>query len=126
MDTVYCSIVMVQNIMDTGRMIYLTVMVQRYGLTNLNTKEIILKEKGKETGPIFGQINLNIKENGAITFKTVSYFILVILKGIYLWSDGRSYEGEWRDGKMFGKGRFKNKNGRSYEGDYVNDKKVFL
>lgn len=43
---------------------------------NLNTKEIIFKEKDKEMVHIFGLINLNIKVHGTITFKTVLYYIL--------------------------------------------------
>jgi hypothetical protein len=48
---------------------------------------------------------------------------LIIYKGIYNWSDGRRYEGEWLDNNMHGKGVYTWKDGRKYEGEYFNDKK---
>lgn len=41
----------------------------------------------------------------------------------YVWSDGRTYTGEWKDNKMHGHGEFKWLDGRSYTGYYINDKK---
>ncbi len=45
--------------------------------------------------------------------------------GIYLKikfrPDGRSYEGEWLDNNMNGKGKYVWSDGRKYEGDYKND-----
>lgn len=56
------------------------------------------------------------------------YFINLIVtnlcpKGIYIWNDGKVYEGEWRKNKMHGKGICKWVGGRIYEGEYENDKK---
>merc|ERR1711957_423419 len=44
-------------------------------------------------------------------------------QGIYTWSDGRRFEGEWYDNKMHGVGRFTWADGRIYEGEYIDDKK---
>ena len=43
--------------------------------------------------------------------------------GIYIWPDGRKYNGEWKDNNMHGKGIYTWKDGRMYEGDYENDRK---
>jgi len=49
-------------------------------------------------------------------------FVIVII-GVYNWSDGRIYKGEWKNNKMEGTGEFKWPDGRKYEGQYVDDKK---
>ena len=36
--------------------------------------------------------------------------------------DGDMYEGEWQNGKAFGKGIYISANGATYIGDWVNDK----
>ena len=38
------------------------------------------------------------------------------------WSDGRVYEGEWKDGNMHGKGKMTWSDGRVYEGEWEDDK----
>lgn len=43
--------------------------------------------------------------------------------GLYKWSDGRTYDGEWRNNKMDGHGEFFWADGRKYKGAYVDDKK---
>lgn len=43
--------------------------------------------------------------------------------GVYNWSDGREYQGEWKNNKMEGQGTFQWPDGRRYEGQYVDDKK---
>ena len=43
--------------------------------------------------------------------------------GIYNWSDGRQYKGEWKNNKMEGQGVFEWPDGRKYIGEYVDDKK---
>jgi hypothetical protein len=40
-----------------------------------------------------------------------------------MWSDGRGYEGYWKNSKMHGKGIYTWKDGRRYEGEYYEDKK---
>ena len=46
--------------------------------------------------------------------------------GVYKWSDGRVYYGNWADNQMNGKGVFTWPDGRRYEGEYQNDKKMDL
>jgi hypothetical protein len=41
---------------------------------------------------------------------------------MYIWKDGRIYNGEWLDNKMHGTGLFTWPDGRKYEGEYINDK----
>ncbi|CAJ1413004.1 unnamed protein product [Effrenium voratum] len=43
--------------------------------------------------------------------------------GVYRWSDGRKFEGQWAHNRMHGYGLFTWVDGRSYEGQYVNDQK---
>lgn len=43
--------------------------------------------------------------------------------GVYEWSDGRKYEGQWKNNKMEGYGIFTWPDGRRYEGEYIDDKK---
>jgi hypothetical protein len=52
--------------------------------------------------------------------------------GVYVWNDGRKYEGisnhhiflgEWLGNNMHGKGIYTWRDGRKYEGEYRNDKK---
>ena len=43
--------------------------------------------------------------------------------GLYNFSDGRKYYGEWRNNKMDGHGKFEWPDGRKYEGEYKEGKK---
>jgi hypothetical protein len=56
---------------------------------------------------------------------TVGRDVTMALKslGVYRWSDGREYVGEWKDNKMHGKGVLVWPDGKRYEGEYVEDKK---
>jgi hypothetical protein len=38
--------------------------------------------------------------------------------GTYKWNDERTYNGEWKDGKMHGKGTSFWKEGKKYVGEY--------
>ena len=40
-------------------------------------------------------------------------------KGIHVWADGQRYEGDWVDNQQQGKGKLTFNNGDSYEGDFV-------
>mmetsp|Transcript_18330 Transcript_18330/g.41729 ORF Transcript_18330/g.41729 Transcript_18330/m.41729 type:complete len:306 (-) Transcript_18330:52-969(-) len=40
----------------------------------------------------------------------------------YIWPDGGKYEGEWKDGKMHGNGKFIEVNGTWYEGEWCEGK----
>ena len=44
-------------------------------------------------------------------------------KRVYIWSDGREYNGDWKYNKIEGEGVFKWPDGRRYIGHYKNDKK---
>lgn len=47
---------MVQNMKGNGEMIYNMDLERKYGLMDLNTKEIISKEKNTEVGYIYGKM----------------------------------------------------------------------
>ena len=51
----------------------------------------------------------------------ITLYLYVV--GIYSWSDGRKFDGEWENNKMHGQGLFTWSDGRRYTGDYVDDKK---
>ncbi len=40
--------------------------------------------------------------------------------GVFVWEDGRRYEGEYVDDKKHGKGKFKWPDGRLYDGQWEN------
>jgi len=82
----------------------------------------ILKEKKMEKANIFGRMDLGIKGFG----KIIRSMERLNNKGTYLWSDGRSYVGTWKDNCMDGKGIYTWKDGRKYEGGYYMDKKQGL
>ena len=42
-------------------------------------------------------------------------------KGSYKWADGRVYKGEWKDGKLHGKGIYQWPDNRVYAGDFFED-----
>lgn len=44
--------------------------------------------------------------------------------GIYKWPDGRSYDGEWRDGKQHGVGIFIDRNGKKRTAECKNGEKI--
>ncbi|OSM06147.1 MORN repeat-containing protein [Magnetofaba australis] len=44
-------------------------------------------------------------------------------QGLFIWRDGRRYEGEWRNGRMNGVGVMSFPLGSRYVGQFVNDKK---
>jgi hypothetical protein len=44
-------------------------------------------------------------------------------KGKYTYANGDVYEGEWKDGEKHGKGRYTYAGGSAYEGEYKDDKK---
>jgi len=43
--------------------------------------------------------------------------------GIYIWADGWTYEGEWKQNKMAGHGTYTWPDGIKYIGQYKNDLK---
>jgi hypothetical protein len=44
--------------------------------------------------------------------------------GVYTFSDGSTYSGQWKADKMHGKGVYTTKGGRTYEGQWNNGNKV--
>ncbi len=44
--------------------------------------------------------------------------------GIFTWSDGRRYEGFWKDGKQDGQGKYYLKNGTSKFAEWEDGKRV--
>lgn len=47
-------------------------------------------------------------------------------KGFYVWHDGSTYEGDFRDDLRHGNGLFNWSNGESYKGDYLEDERTGL
>jgi hypothetical protein len=48
----------------------------------------------------------------------------ILFTGIYKWPDGRSYDGEWRDGKQHGEGIFIDRNGKKRTAECKNGEKI--
>lgn len=65
------------------------------------------------------QGKLSVELNGG----ACKYNVVLILKGTFLWPDGRFYVGEWKDNMMHGYGTYIWPDGRKYEGEYLKDKK---
>lgn len=89
-------------------------------------KEITLKERNMASENSNGLMEALMMGNSLriILMEEVRFFTLLgKLLGVYLWSDGRQFEGEWKNNKMEGKGVFTWPDNRRYEGDYVDDKK---
>ena len=42
-------------------------------------------------------------------------------KGVYTWSDGQKYEGDFKDGKRHGKGTQTNADGTKYTSVWIDD-----
>jgi hypothetical protein len=42
---------------------------------------------------------------------------------VFTWGDGRKYDGQYKDGKMHGKGVETTANGEKYDGDWKDDKR---
>ena len=49
--------------------------------------------------------------------------IYFINGGTYRWPDGRTYEGSWVKSRMHGRGHMSFTDGRDYEGEFRDDKK---
>lgn len=62
-------------------------------------------------GTYKGEINKKGKKNG---------------KGFYVWHDGSTYEGDFKDDFRHGNGLFNWSNGESYKGDYLEDERTGL
>ena len=106
-----------------GKKIYSTVKELKNGLTIPNMMECITWEKNKEREFMSGLINPDMKGNGTIIKYKICNKKQISGKGKYVWSDDRTYEGEWLNNNMHGRGVYKWTDGRRYEGEYYNDKK---
>ena len=74
----------------------------------------------------FGQTKAFMKEISKTTIwmdkvKSGSCGTLPMIKGTYAWKDGRLYEGQWRNNRMNGCGKFLWPDGHFYEGEYIDD-----
>ena len=72
--------------------------------------------QNKEKENLYGMMEVYMKVN----------LLIIILKEkvyIYIWSDKREYNGQWKDNKMDGYGEFKWPDGRIYQGEYKDDQK---
>ena len=45
----------------------------------------------------------------------------ILIVGVYIYNDGRKFEGIWAEGKTNGKGVFSCPDGRKYSGAYINN-----
>lgn len=43
-------------------------------------------------------------------------------KGVQIWPDGATYDGEWRNGMAEGVGTFNHANGDVYQGEFMQDR----
>lgn len=92
------------------------------------TMEIMLKEENMEGENSHGQTVVHTQVNFMKTIlkdkvRKETIISINITTGIYEWSDGRKFEGQWKNNKMEGYGVFTWPDGRRYEGEYVDDKK---
>lgn len=69
-----------------------------------------------------GLMEVNTQEIGKTT-GSMERYIRGITQGLYVWLDGRKYEGEFKDNFKFGYGVYEWGDGRKYEGFYQFDKK---
>ncbi len=44
--------------------------------------------------------------------------------GVFIWPDGRKYEGYWREGKQHGEGNYYTAKGKMRRGQWENGKRV--
>ena len=44
--------------------------------------------------------------------------------GVYTWADGRKYDGDWKDGKQHGKGKYYLQDGTCKSGIWENGKRI--
>lgn len=88
-------------------------------------KETMLKVKSMAQEDLHGLMGVLTLDNFKRTILKVKVIIpkFKIHIGVYQWSDGRKYEGEWKNNKMEGYGIFTWPDGRRYEGEYIDDKK---
>ena len=80
-----------------------------------STKASMSTAKRKATANLYGLTVLYTKES--LNKNNIDG------KGKMRWTNGRIYEGEWRENKMDGDGLFLWEDGREYEGQYKNDRK---
>ncbi len=129
------------NMRVNGKMTYKMVTVKKSGMKFLDMMANMLMVKKLEKANLYGMMDLHMREIGQIISCMDLYFYLFIFiflclciynafnlffffeQGIYLWADGRKYEGEWNDNNMHGRGKYTWSDGRVYEGYYQNDKK---
>ena len=114
--------VMEPSTVATGEKISSMAMVWKHGRIRLATKEIMMTERSKVTASSHGLTAQIMKASSWTTISTARVRLYDCV-GIYNWSDGRRFDGDWANNKMHGYGVFTWSDGRLYEGEYVDDKK---
>ena len=114
MEKEHTFIWMEQNIQGSGLKTNNMAMESRHGQIMHVTKVIMSKERNMVLVLLNGPTPQCLLENSITTTSR---------ERVFMWADGRRYEGEWKNNKMHGKGSFTWADGRIYVGEYVDDKK---
>lgn len=85
-------------------------------------KECTKEGRSMERVDLCGLIRVSTMAVSTITI-FMAMVSVSLKKGVYSWSDGRTYKGDWKNNKMDGKGDFSWADGRKYSGEYADDKK---
>lgn len=93
---------MEQNIPVTGMMINKRDKAKKFGQMEHNMLDSMSLEKSMVMVNFNGLMDLNTKENFKIIICKINLYILSHGNGVYIWSDGRVYKGEWKNNKMDG------------------------
>lgn len=81
-----------------------------------HTQGLTMKVKKMGRVSTYGQMEAGMKGTGATTRLPGKVYFKNSIRGLYIWSDGRQYEGEWLNNNMHGYGVYTWKDGRRYEG----------
>lgn len=102
------------------------------GLYNTKSPNAEVEELRKQAGPyIYGEADPTLKTN--LEYRPTSKYINGNIytgqwiigttmkegKGVYIWADGKIYEGWWQKGKRNGRGRQITADGSVYDGEWV-------
>jgi len=82
---------------------------------------LTIKRMAKEHFNI--QMEKNTRGSGVMTIRMGKVFFKRTSIGTYSYADGGKYQGEWRDNKRNGKGKFIDHDNNEYNGDWKDDKR---